>query len=64
VLDVLLGVLAILLVVGSIAGPWWLLMRVLNGDNTLETGGSFGDQLLGERNTRKERKKTQKSSGN
>jgi len=57
VLDVLLGVLAILLVVGSIAGPWWLLMRVLNGDNTPEAGGSFGDQLLGERNTRKERKK-------
>jgi len=48
--------LAVVLVVISIVGGWWMLSRVLNGDQTPEAGGSFGDQVLGEKNRRKRRK--------
>ncbi len=53
--NALVGVLVLLLAVGFIAGLWWLLNRALNGDHPPETGGSYGDQLLGEWNTRKKR---------
>ena len=56
VMVIILGVLGILAVVASIFGMWWLLIRTLNGDQTPEAGGSFGDQSLGERNTRQKRK--------
>ena len=61
VVIIILGVLGILSVVGSIFGMWWLLVRTLNNE-TPEAGGSFGDQLLGERNTRKNRKKRKGSN--
>ncbi len=50
------GVFMVVFVVVLIVGAWWLLRRALNGDETPEPGGSFGDLALGEKNTRKKRK--------
>lgn len=56
------GVLMVIFVVVLIAGSWWLLRRALNGDETPEAGGSFGDLLLGDKNTRKTRRKKRDKS--
>jgi hypothetical protein len=51
------AVVAVVLVIVLLVGGWWLLWRALNADQTPEPGGSFGDLALGEKNTRKARKK-------
>lgn len=40
-----------------LVAAWWLLYRALNGDQEPTAGGSFGDLVLGEKNTRKRRKR-------
>ncbi len=50
------GTLTVLVVVLVVAVAWWALRRALNqGDAT--AGGSFGDLMLGEKNTRKSEKR-------
>jgi len=36
---------------------WWLLRRALNSDEPPTAGGSFGDLALGEKNTRRRRRR-------
>lgn len=36
---------------------WWLLRRALSSDEPPTAGGSFGDLALGEKNTRRRRRK-------
>ena len=50
-------VVVVVVVMVVVVGPWWLLRRALNGDQEPTAGGSFGDLLLGDKNTRNRRKR-------
>jgi hypothetical protein len=50
------GVFVVVFVVAIIVGGWWLLRRALNADQEPTAGGSFGDLVLGDKNTRKKRR--------
>jgi hypothetical protein len=39
---------------------WWLLRRALNADEEPTAGGSFGDLALGEKNTRRRRRRNKR----
>ncbi len=57
----MLGILEVASFVVVLGGAWWLLRRALNGDQEPTAGGSFGDQLFGDKNTREPRKRRRRS---
>jgi cobalamin biosynthesis Mg chelatase CobN len=50
-------IVTVVFVVVLIGIAWWALRRALNGDQEPTAGGSFGDLVLGDKNTRKQRKR-------